>query len=316
MTDPADRSALPSMRLMGVHSGALGDVILFAQALNALRAPGQRVALVAGGEKTRMLAELGAIDEPLDFNSLPMEDLFAQRPVESCTLPARLGPAEWLVSCLGEGDPAAESRLAACCGARWARFLPIRPPAGEQRHLLDVWAERLGLPAIVVPPWSATQAMRMQAERALALAGADPLGPFVAMHPGSGSPAKCWPVAGYEELARRLDLPTVLLLGPCEQERWGAKELEELKRRWAVLVCPSLVTLAGVLALAAGFVGNDSGPSHLAASLGTPTIALFGPTQSAHFAPRGPRVRTISHQPLADLPAETVLAALNQLLGL
>jgi ADP-heptose:LPS heptosyltransferase len=55
-----------------------------------------------------------------------------------------------------------------------------------------------------------------------------------------------------------------------------------------------LPVLAALLSLSRGFVGNDSGVSHLAAAVGTRTIALFGPTDAANWAPRGPFVRVAS----------------------
>ena len=61
----------------------------------------------------------------------------------------------------------------------------------------------------------------------------------------------------------------------------------------------SLWDLACWLARASLYIGNDSGITHLAAAVGTPTLALFGPTDPAVWAPRGPNVRVakfISHE--------------------
>jgi hypothetical protein len=56
----------------------------------------------------------------------------------------------------------------------------------------------------------------------------------------------------------------------------------------------NLEELAAMLCGARAFVGADSGPAHLAAQLGVPTLALFGPTDPAIWAPIGPRVRVLS----------------------
>ena len=66
---------------------------------------------------------------------------------------------------------------------------------------------------------------------------------------------------------------------------------------------PSLVTGAGV------FVGNDSGPGHLAGILGLPTVSLFGPTAPSRWKPLGPRVTVIRKQPLEALGVDDVFAA-------
>jgi ADP-heptose:LPS heptosyltransferase len=58
----------------------------------------------------------------------------------------------------------------------------------------------------------------------------------------------------------------------------------------------SYVELLDQLNGAAAFVGNDTGPSHLAGIIGVPTVALFGPSNPLHWRPLGPAVRVI-HSP-------------------
>ena len=72
-----------------------------------------------------------------------------------------------------------------------------------------------------------------------------------------------------------------------------------------------LYKLACWLAGAKVYIGNDSGPTHLAAAVGTPVIALFGPTDPAIWAPRGDNVHIVSMQ---DAHAnEKVLSLVQQL---
>ncbi len=95
------------------------------------------------------------------------------------------------------------------------------------------------------------------------------------------------------------------------------KRLELLRRHWADLPLEwahslPLPQLATRLAAARVYLGHDTGPSHLAAAVGTRTVALFGPTDPALWAPRGPSVEIIQapNQQLSRLPPETVLATL------
>ena len=53
--------------------------------------------------------------------------------------------------------------------------------------------------------------------------------------------------------------------------------------------------------------------THLAAALGTPTVALFGPSDPAGWAPRGPSAVRVLHAPLAELPPQRVLEALREI---
>ena len=111
---------------------------------------------------------------------------------------------------------------------------------------------------------------------------------FAAIHPFAGSPAKRWPLERFQELAQRLArrMPVEWCAGP-EDELSGARRFEDLYE------------LACWMASARIYIGNDSGPTHLAAAVGTPVVALFGPSNPAVWAPRGPHV-TIAAAPAMD----------------
>jgi ADP-heptose:LPS heptosyltransferase len=315
MTDQQNGTAAGT-RLLGLHSGALGDVVLFGQFITALRPPGGIISLVAGGEKARLLKSLGVVDEAIDFDALPIHEVFTESPPSACALPGLLGRCDRLVSCFAAGDANAQRRLVEMCAARRAAFLPVRPPAGDARHLLGVWADQMGGDEPPAPLWSATAAMAAEAQAVMTGAGVDPSDRPVVLHLGGGSPDKCWPAALFEAMADKLDRPTVFLAGPVEVERMAMDELSRLRARRPVIVAPSLACLAGLLAGSSAFVGADSGPAHLAAALGAPTVALFGPTDPAQFAPRGRCVRTIRRHPLSDLSADAIMAEVAKCIGL
>jgi heptosyltransferase-3 len=133
---------------------------------------------------------------------------------------------------------------------------------------------------------------------------------FVAVHPGSGSPAKNWPFARFVDAARALAgrHRWLLVAGPAERDMAMPPD--------AVLARDFPLRLLGAsLARAAVFLGNDAGVSHLAAAVGAPTLALFGPTDPALWAPVGPRVKTLRAPggSLVDLELEAVLAAARAL---
>jgi len=125
----------------------------------------------------------------------------------------------------------------------------------------------------------------------------------VAVHPGSGGRRKCWPARRFAELAGRLDAPVLLIEGPADADAC---------REFFQTVPPScpvlrgtdlpLPRLAAFLMESRGYIGNDSGVSHLAAALGAPTVAVFGPTDPAVWAPLGPRVAAVAPQNDDDWP--------------
>lgn len=189
-----------------------------------------------------------------------------------------------------------------------ARGLLVRDPAPPARgpHA-SVWLARalgpLGLQDASDPPLlSFAAAERRQAER---LVRGLPRA-FLAVHPGSGSPAKNWPAERFAEVARRLTggKPWLFVRGPAE----AALPVPH----GAVEACDwPLRALAAVLSRAALVLGNDSGASHLAAASGAPTLSLFGPTDPAVWSPVGPAVATLwaPSRAIADLGVDEVTAA-------
>jgi ADP-heptose:LPS heptosyltransferase len=106
-------------------------------------------------------------------------------------------------------------------------------------------------------------------------------GDFAVIHPFSGSAKKNWPLANFRALAEKLQrlMPVKWCAGPDDPPLPGAVQIDDLYE------------LACWLASARLYIGNDSGITHLAAAVGTPVLALFGPTDPETWSPRGPQVR-------------------------
>ena len=159
-----------------------------------------------------------------------------------------------------------------------------------------------------------------------------PLGPVepaprpVLIHPGSGSPRKNWPFAEWLALATLLPGPATLILGEAELARplpaplaaaraAGADCLPLGGRELGLLWEPPLEELLRRLAGARGFLGHDSGVSHLAACAGSPGLLLFGPTDPAIWKPPAANVRALQSAGRLDaLTVPEVLAACRSLI--
>ncbi|MCG6922248.1 MAG: glycosyltransferase family 9 protein, partial [Acidobacteria bacterium] len=137
---------------------------------------------------------------------------------------------------------------------------------------------------------------------------------FLAIHPGSGSPAKNWPTDRFVALvhAHAGKRPWLLVVGPADED--AAAPLCVLPGCVPVRDMPIRV-LGALLGRAGLYVGNDSGVSHLAAAAGAPTLALFGPTDPAVWAPLGPGVETVRspNMKMEGLDLAAVSAALARL---
>ena len=150
-------------------------------------------------------------------------------------------------------------------------------------------------PKLVVPP-AEVAAWRQRQEIA-----AD-MGPVVALCPGAVGAGKSWPVGHYAELARGLAAAKIAIwvLG-APNERPLADEIAAAGGAHVRdLTGPGLRDSILALKAANAVVANDSGLMHVAAALGTPTIALFGPSSPRLWAPLNPLAAVI--EPPNDLP--------------
>lgn len=102
-------------------------------------------------------------------------------------------------------------------------------------------------------------------------------GSYVVMHPFASAPDKAWPLARFVEVAERWGSRVIVLAGPQDDVAPFA--------RFRVYQSASLDTVKRLLRDSALFIGNDSGPAHMAAAFGIPCVVLFGPTDPVIWGP-------------------------------
>jgi lipopolysaccharide heptosyltransferase II len=131
-------------------------------------------------------------------------------------------------------------------------------------------------------------------------------GPIVAIHPGSGAVVKNWLPERWNELVAALEKRSgarVVLTGSEAETGLLRQITDRLDTQPLVLSGKTtLGKLAAVFEASSLVVGGDSGPLHLAAAVGTPTVRLYGPTDPALFGPRGDRAA--HHVVRASLPCQ------------
>lgn len=212
-------------------------------------------------EQNRPLARFADSTSSIASTGLDLVELNApERTIE------RLSAFDEVVSWYGANRPEFQEAVA---GLPFTFFPAL--PAGLHLHAADFYGKQAGgdlpaVPSIPVPEFARQD--------------------FVIVHPFASSPKKRWPFERFQELARRIG-----------NVRWCAGPEEPLHDAMRV---PDLYDLACWIATARAYIGNDSGITHLAAAVGTPVIALFGPTDESIWAPRGPHVRV-----LPNMDAET-----------
>ena len=146
-------------------------------------------------------------------------------------------------------------------------------------------------PKYFAPEIFLTEDEKKESRRYLEWQGIDFSKPIVALHPGGTWPAKLWPAERFADLTDLLVAKThaqiVLTKGPRDGEAAGKVESAVVGGVLSLPVLP-LRQLAAILSLCAACVANDSGPMHIAAAVGTPTIGLFGPGEENIWFPYTP----------------------------
>ncbi len=166
---------------------------------------------------------------------------------------------------------------------------------GNRRHTVEINLDALRRLGIYPNPserrlsYAVDAAAHATVEKALAQHGVAPRS-FILVHPGSRWFFKCWPpdrVAAICNALNRGGADVVLVSGPDAVEK---QLLAEVTRRLDVSLPTfagtfSLKELGALIARARLFVGMDSAPMHIAAAVGTPTVALFGPSGDIEWGP-------------------------------
>jgi heptosyltransferase III len=293
------------LEIVVFRGGALGDIVLTLPILGALRAfyPGCFITFFAPYPQATLAA--GFADRIIDLNSASLVGLFNPDVVLADSLLEHLR-ADLTISYLSDPEKVIERQFLRSTTANFLRG-PFRLdlercPAVEQ---LAQPLRVLGIDSIDPVP-------------RLTVPSAGPSPGLLAIHPGSGSPKKNWPLNRWAQLLAKL-VPCFdnVLLVAGEADTEIAEVIPPLIPADKLRLCVnrSLSDLVVELSQATLFVGHDSGVSHVAAATGIRTIALFGPTDPIIWSPNGDHVTVVQSpdRTMAGLAVETVLETLRPL---
>ncbi|MDO8544151.1 MAG: glycosyltransferase family 9 protein [Opitutaceae bacterium] len=300
-------------RILVLRGGALGDFIVTLPALALLRQrwPDARLELVGNATAATLVPAGGLLDAVHSQHEARWAALFGDDPLPD-------GFQRWLanfdlvVNYWPDADGSLGRRFPARDGQQFlsASAMPSRAPAAAHycAPLLSLGLETrnffCGLDDGLVIPGAVPS--RNEAVRR---------GNIVALHPGSGSPQKNWPLDRWRTLAAWIKHAHGAALLIISGEAEPPDALGHLGRHARNLPLPEL---ARELSQCRLFLGHDSGVSHLAAACGVPGILLFGPTDPVMWAPPAPHVTVIRRGPdvasisLADVQAAVTKALADQ----
>lgn len=319
-----------------IHSGALGDLALFLRFL--LRLPRIREIPLRLISRTSLggLVDARPSIETYSTESFRLHGLFGE---EEVTLDSRfldLVRGARIIHNLGDVQSRPHQRLSALGAA--AVYGIDTHCRGGVGHISTQWEMDLNRHGVLVDRCSAHRAaqprivvgetLRGLGQRMIQGLGVASSGravsaavPLIALHVGSGGVEKCWPIASFGQVAEMLcrrGYACVFVSGPVERERGDSPDINALRAIAPLLEIERADDLLALISTCRIWIGNDAGPSHLAALVGTPTATLFGPTSAARWRPLGPlahfRQGDANSGPDWGLDAETIAQWISEIL--
>ena len=290
------------LKILVLRGGALGDLILTLPVFRELRIgfPNSNLELWGIYPQARLAApEFVHQVERLDAQDLV--SLFVDGPLPQLVR-NKLDEVELAISFLSDPDKILGRHLAAAARRVIASATRMRPGVHAVFQLAEVLG-KLGLslhdpiPRLAVGSKPADSAT-------------------LGFHVGSGSLQKNWPIDRWIELTQRLEgvFGDFLMVGGEADDKVVCEFRTRCQvRNLRIVLNQDLPDLGQALNRCSVFIGHDSGVTHLAAAVGTPTVALFGPTDPDVWAPLGEHVRVVQSPDgtMASIQPEEAAAAVE-----
>jgi heptosyltransferase-3 len=314
-------------RILVIRGGAIGDFILSLPALKSLREayPDAHIEILGYKHIAALVENRFYAQAVRSIEYGPLSGFFATNSELSAELAGYFASFDLIISYLYDPDRIFEGNLGRCGVENLvggpAKIIEKGDHAARQ---LARPVEELGIRVVDLTEKIFVSEEDRQFAREFLQSSSQPI---IAIHPGSGSNTKNWPLHNWIELFSnncrlsgaknepgRMEKQLSLVVVSGEADR---AQIAQLERAWKdrdvrfVKNLP-LPHLAGVLEHTI-FIGHDSGISHLAAAAGAKCILLFGPTDPNVWAPRNENVQVVAAPSgrLDDLEIAPVQAALT-----
>jgi ADP-heptose:LPS heptosyltransferase len=273
-------------KLLIIHQGALGDVVAIFPVIIRLKRYFDGIDVLCQGQLGKLAKALGLTDNGFPLEGAWVASLFTDQPDQKVKSLLRPYAKVVLFSLSGE----LERSLNQITQNRCIRFAP-KPPNDTPTHVTAYAVQNLVqcglLSAQDLNENDLSMPTRWLEKRNLPTDRHK-----ILIHPGSGSRRKRWPLSQFiqlEALFIASGFNTEFILGPAEEDL-----LTTLAKKDRKIHMPGdLLELAMRYKTAGGYIGNDSGASHLAAFMALPTVVIFGPADPRRWKPNGPFVEIV-----------------------
>jgi heptosyltransferase III len=303
-------------RILVIRGGAIGDFILTLPVLAALRQqfPHSRLEVLGYPHIARLALIDRLVADVRCIEAGALAGFFAREGMLAADLADYFSDFGVIISYLYDPDRIFETNVRSCSEAQFIAG-PHRPNENENLHATKVFLKPLQTLAIfeadAIPRLAVTKAFETGVTT----------GRWLALHPGSGSDTKNWPESKWAEFLEYLIKSTTFHLlmigGEAERERVGRLVKPLPQTRLKLMQSVPLTELAQWMSACIGYVGHDSGISHLAAAVGLPSLILWGHTAENVWRPRNQQLTLLrgSHG-LENLSVPVVINHFEQLFKL
>ena len=282
-----------------MHQGAIGDFVLSLPAIGTFRFHYPRASIAIWGhpEILKLVNNTSYADETSSREQPGMASFYAEQGFESTSLAERFTSFDIICVFGGKQQSTFVANLKKT-GVGKVYHIFTFPPPEAKTHVIEFQSSQLstlGLPPHdTVPELLLSDEADRNANRFFEQKGLGKHSLTVALHLGSGSTKKAWEVNSFAALGEKLRsnhrAQIIVPVGPADTTV-SEDYLKIMSSPGSILLYNlPLDELAAILKRCSLYVGNDSGITHLAASVGTPVVALFGPTDPGVWGPRGKSV--------------------------
>ena len=272
--------------LLIVHLGSLGDFVITLPAIMMLRDMHRKVDIMCQDHHGKLAVALGLVDAWFPADRACFASLYSDK-VHPEMKDILLSHRKILL--FSFSDQLRQSIEDVTGGAVY--HIPPRPEAHKRIHVSQHLMDRLEECGMVKEhdrnlanfqsPLNATKKIGRQRK--------------ILIHPGSGSKRKRWPIHNFfrlEDMLRARGLSSEFLIGPAEHDIEGIIR-NQYGHRIRIHETDDLLGLLSLLKSVHGYIGNDSGVTHLSAFIGIPTLAIFGPSDPVRWRPSGRKVEIV-----------------------
>ncbi len=277
-------------RILIIHHGALGDVVSTFPALLRLKKLYGSLSIICQGSIGRLSQEFDIADTWFPLEAAAFATLYSSHidpNIKNILLP-------YGKIILFSRSRSLEKTLFSISENNEVYGIPPRPDLGQKIHVTQHILSHLVRYRLLEKPDEDTDiALSLSVYSDRRSPQYDPS--KIIIHPGSGSRKKCWPISNFVKVASTLKAggkQPEFILGPAEYDLNDIL-VQSCRGTAKVHRLDNLTELVELLKTGGGFIGNDSGVSHLAAFIGLSTVAVFGPSDPKTWKPMGRAVKVV-----------------------